>query len=130
MFVFTENLEGNTGYSCVARNLYKALSKYMEVSSLEKIDISKLSKDDFILVRPYFMDWRSINTQARIIGHYALEATILPERLVRECNDDRMYQIWVPSNYVKTIAVNNGIIESKIRVVHHGFDPKIFKVRE
>ena len=73
------------------------------------------------------MDWRSLNTEAQIIGHYALESTKLPERLVRECNDDRMTQVWVPSSYVKSIAVSNGIIENKLHIVSHGFDPLIFR---
>lgn len=125
MFVFTEDLKSQTGYGAVVRNLYKALGKYIPVST-EK-NFQSMTKDDFILVRPYFMDWRSINTEARIIGHYALESTILPERMVRECNDDRMFQVWVPSNYCKTIAVNNGIIESKLKVISHGYNPETFK---
>ena len=125
MFHIVEDISGNTGYSSVARNLYKAIGKYMPVS--QGINISNLTKDDFILVRPFFFDWRSLTTEAQIIGHYALESTRLPERLVRECNDDRMSQVWVPSNYCKTIAVNNGIIEDKLKVVGHGFWPEIFK---
>jgi glycosyltransferase involved in cell wall biosynthesis len=125
MFHIVEDISGNTGYSSVARNLYKSIGKYMPVS--QGTNISSLTKDDFILVRPFFQDWRSLNTEARIIGHYALESTKLHERLVRECNDDRMSQVWVPSNYVKSIAVENGIIEDKLKVIPHGFWPETFK---
>jgi len=129
MFVFTEDLKSQTGYGVVVRNLYKALGKYMEVqcgTEFEERFIKALTKDDFILVRPFFQNPFRFNTEAQIIGHYALESTKLPERLVRECNDDRMVQVWVPSNYVKSIAVSNGIIEDKLKVIPHGYNPDIF----
>jgi glycosyltransferase involved in cell wall biosynthesis len=126
MLRIIESPNGTTGYASVVRNLGKAINNYMPVSYGTE-NLSNLTKDDFILVRPYMMDWRSINTEAQIIGHYALESTRLPERLVRECNDDRMSQVWIPSNYCKSIAVSNGIIESKLHIVPHGFWPETFK---
>ena len=123
MILITENPNIQNGYSKVVRELGKALNAYMPVRFGTG---GNLSKDDFILTRPYFQNPFRFNTEARIIGHYALESTRLPERLVRECNDDRMYQVWVPSDYCKTIAVNNGVIEDKIRIVPHGYDTTIF----
>ena len=87
----------------------------------------ELRKGDSLLFRPYFEPLPSVSEGVKIIAFVALESTRLPERLVRDCNDDSVSQVWVPSNHCKRYAIESGIIEDKLRVVPHGYDPNIFK---
>lgn len=85
---------------------------------------------DTLLFRPYFEPFPSDLKGIQKIGFIALESTKLPERMVRDCNQDSLNQVWVPSNHCKKYAIASGIIEDKIRVVPHGYDPDIFKVEK
>lgn len=86
----------------------------------------QVHREDIYLFRPYFEPFPS-DLQARKIGFIALESTRLPERMVRDSNREEVSQIWVPSEHCKKYAIESGIIEDKIRVVPHGYDPTIFK---
>ena len=137
MIIFADNGFGYSGFANAVRNLALSMSKYTDVSLLpgqgylpEKfwklVKPVQANEKDFLVIRPYFDDPFKYNFPGRIIGNIVLESS-LPEKMVKQCNDDRVWQIWVPSEFVKKNAVDSGVVERKIKVVPHGYDPSIFK---
>jgi len=139
MIIFADPIFGHAGYAHAVRNLALALSKHTNVNVLPQgsgylpekfyklLGNKGATNKDYLVVRPYFDDPFKYNFPGRIIGNVVLEST-LPEKMVKQCNDDRIWQIWVPSTFVKDNAIKSGVIERKIKVVPHGHDPDIFKV--
>lgn len=148
MFYFIDPVRGWTGYSKAARGLALAMSKKTFVRCLDFNPtgylpeaiyhlmlgyMPELRSQDFIFGRVYFSDllkWKQNGDNSlKLIANLALECDRFPERLVRDCNDDRIEQIWVPSTFVKDNLVMNNVIEDKIKVIPHGYDPEIYKVK-
>ena len=143
MFLINDNIVNFAGYAKAVRELWAAIAEEWSGVKFfvppnqpfgyvpEKIyplitrSMPKLSKDDAVFYRPYFNSMPS--TKAALIANVVLESTHLPERLVKECNDDRVAQVWMPSEHCRKYAVESGIIDSKIYVIPHGYDPEIFK---
>jgi len=144
-FVPVSNAHGFSGYSKVVRELAYAINQrgtevalpYSQTNDYLPEKCYPLLKsrvqardDDVIFIRPLFDNVQRFSGNKNIVGNLALESTRLPERLVKECNLENFKQIWVPSKYVYDIAVDNNIIEDKLRIVSHGYDPNIFKFRK
>ena len=145
MFISIDSPIGMSGYSKAVRELFYSLNQIGKESYMfvpenapfmyvpEKIHrhiirtMPKLSEKDVLFFRPYFSPIPSV--KAKLIANVVLESTRLPERLVRECNDNRVNQVWVPSKHCYDIAENCGIIEDKLRIVPHGYDPEIFSYK-
>lgn len=80
---------------------------------------------DFVLWRPYFNPFPK---EGKLIANIALESTVIPERMVKEANDDRVRQVWCPSKFCFENYAASGILEDKLRIVPHGYNPNIFKI--
>lgn len=130
-----------TGYSIAVRELGYSMSKFIDVKFIspfpgnayvpEKIyplisNSSHLIPEDVVFVRPYFENPFQFG-DAKLVANVVLESTKLPERMVKECNDHRIKSIWVPSTFCKKNYIESGVIEEKIHVIPHGFDPLIFR---
>ena len=144
-FVPVSSAHGFSGYSKAIRELAYAINRrgtevafpptsnyaYLPEKCYPLLKSSVQSRsDDAIFIRPLFDDVQRFSDDKKLIGNLALESSRLPERLVKECNMDKFKQIWVPSSYVYDIAVKNNIIEDKLRIVPHGYDPDIFKFKK
>jgi len=144
-FIPVSNAHGFSGYSKAIRELsYAIFQRGVEVAlpysqtggylpekcyPLLKSNVQSRD-DDVIFIRPLFDDVGRFSDDKKLVGNLALESSRLPERIVKECNLDKFKQIWVPSKYVYYIAVDNNIIEDKLRIVPHGYDPEIFKFKK
>jgi glycosyltransferase involved in cell wall biosynthesis len=140
MFVVTDNVWGFSGYAKAVRELVYAMSKQTYVRIIaqgsgylpERVwplitNNLSINDDDYIFGRPYFSNPFQI-PKGKIIANISLESTTLPERMVKQCNNDRVKQVWFPSKHVYNSGIRSGIIEDKIRVIPHGYDPEIFKM--
>jgi len=148
--LISSNIAGFSGYSKSLRELGVALrhtgietlsvqpslqDQYLPEKALcLRSEQAQAQSGDAILFRPYFETFPAhIEAEKHginLIAFVALESTKYPERLVKECNLNEVKQVWVPSEHCKESAINSGIIEDKIRVVPHGYDPTIFKVKK
>jgi len=138
------NIFGQSGYAKSLRELGLALQNIgVETKSVQPIPTGAIisekhscllseqvqaQKGDTLLFRPYFEPTPPTIAGTNLVAFIALESTRLPERMVRDCNQDSISQVWVPSEHCKHYAIESGIIEDKLRVVPHGYDPLVFKV--
>jgi glycosyltransferase involved in cell wall biosynthesis len=148
MFYTIDNIRGFSGYSKAVRELALAMSKKTFVKCIdftptgylpEAIQplilggMPELRETDVVFGRCYFTDLLKLKPEARkgprLIANLALECDKFPESIIRDCNDDRIEQIWVPSTFVRDNLVDNLVIEEKIKVVPHGYDPEVYNVK-
>jgi len=79
-------------------------------------------------------NWRvplADNTK-KFIGFCVWEGDKVPKYWIEYLMDERVNQIWVPSQHTKDAILNtdsgmNSYYEYKIKIVPHGYDPEIFK---
>lgn len=144
MFITIDQIRGYSGYATATRNLALAMSKEYPVSCMDfnqigylpeaiypllTQPIASVRENDIIFGRPYFDDPFKVKAK-NYIANFVLEGTKFPERMIAQLNDDRFKQIWVPSIHIETNLLENNVILDKIKVIPHGYDPNVYKVKK
>ncbi|MBC7472964.1 MAG: glycosyltransferase family 4 protein [Candidatus Sericytochromatia bacterium] len=113
--------------SIIPRDYYQEIDKfnYTEFNKLQEyFNRILINKADFYIQHVLPSDYSAPED-----GYYIMiipwEYGKLPDNLVRHINL-KVDQVWCPSNYVKKLHIQSGIIESKIVVIPNGINPQIF----
>ena len=128
---------GQDGYASHIRQLSAALNKVVPVQiecgkpagweAHESEEMIEMLNRDFgedvvtiaITLPPYWEMALSFNPK-KFIGFLVWEGSNLPLYYKDICNDERISQIWVPSEHTKQACINTGVDEDKIHIVSHG----------
>jgi len=115
------NEQGITGYATHVRELKKALQDNgVEIMEGEGINTPCVS-----ITIPDYWTMRSGNRHKPFLPFLVYEGTKLPANWIKQCNSDYVTALLVPSNYVKEMAISNGI-NKPIHVIPHGYNADLF----
>lgn len=145
-------LVGTSGYVNHSRGLINELSKIHDIKISSNIprgyefyltdrELECLKKPDspdrinLIIDLPHH--WLPYLKKRKNIGFLVFEGDRIPLHWLEICKDERISQIWVPSNHVLQAVKNtinwpedkswqNQQLLSKIKIVPHGYNPDIF----
>ena len=131
-----------TGYSSHTKQLALALSKHASIQlecnkytgwelncKEELIDMINTKQENDVSIfigTPDYWAFELANKPKKFVGFLIWECAELPIHWIDYCNDERVDQIWCPSNFVKEVAINSGVDEKKLHIVPHGVDLKYF----
>jgi len=116
---FIGNEQGITGYATHVRELKKALKDNgVEITTGESVNTPCVA-----ITMPDYWTMRSGNRHKPFLPFLVYEGTKLPANWIKQCNSDYVTAILVPSNYVKEMAISNGI-NKPIHIISHGFNPE------
>lgn len=137
---------GTDGYSSHTRQLANALGKLHDVKILTQLgqgwetqcndfELEAIKKPDsrdrvFICIGmpqswPLFLSER----YSKFVGFLVWEGDKIPDFWVNYIKDERVNQVWVPSEHTKLAVLKGtkGLYEDKLRIVPHGCETNIFK---
>jgi glycosyltransferase involved in cell wall biosynthesis len=140
----TANILNDTGYASHVKQLASELSKEHDIRILTQtfpgwelktkekliklINKPKRKSDVHIMVGlPHFWEYILSTNPKNFIGFLVWECSKIPKFWLDICNDERVKQIWVPSNFTKKTLIDSGVNKDKLFVVHHGVDLEVFK---
>lgn len=133
------------GYSSHIRSLSTALNKHIPVqiecdkpegwaSNVDKETYEMLNRDfgedtvNIMIGMPPYWEFALSNNPKRFIGFLVWEGDKIPSFWTPICNDERVSQVWVPSEHTKKACIKSGVDENKIFVVSHGVNLDKFKI--
>ncbi len=133
---------GQTGYSSHTKQLSLALSKHASVQlesqkypgwelkcKEEIIDMLNCKQENDVSIfigTPDYWAFELANKPKKFIGWYIFECANSPIHWIDIMLDERVDQIWTPSNFNRDVLLKEGIPKEKIFVIPHGIDTKYF----
>jgi glycosyltransferase involved in cell wall biosynthesis len=132
-------LTGRFGYNIHARNFFGQLGRRLPVTVTPLVMLDGPLAADQEILRRDFPDWPTVSI-ALLYGCFAeqvlrsapgprvaytvWESTRLPDDWIEPLR--AMDQVWVPSEWGRTVMIENGIPAERMRVVPEGVDPAVF----
>lgn len=152
------NFFGTSGYAAHVRGLSNALNKLCDVKITTQLfpnwelqcndeELKMINKQDenerinIIIDLPF--NWIQHANKERNIGFLVWEGDKIPTSWIGKIVDERISQVWVPSQHVylaiKKTIIEEGeslgvgwerLVKDRIKIVPHGFDPSLFYPKE
>lgn len=154
----TGTMFGTSGYDSHTKGLFNSLAKYIDDIKLEVPLVQDWEQhcnhEELISIKRGYRvpdyticiapppQWKLHMNKGKFIGYCVWEGTKIPKYWIDYILDDKVHQIWVPSQHTKDAILNTEvgndkigymkigsiyeILEEKVKIIPHGYDPKQF----
>ncbi len=113
--------------SIISQDYYQEISQeYQYYNDLEYCINKPLLKDPDFYIKHLLPSGFISPDKGKYILIFPWEAGLIPKNLVNHINTE-VDELWCPSEYIKSLHINSGVVKRKIQVIPNGIDLEIFK---